>query len=54
MLRIIMSGERGLRLSEPDWCHALINAERAFLAVSDARVFWVAAAGQTRLGDRIQ
>ena len=35
---------RGFRLSEPDWLPALINAARAFLAVSALAFFWVATA----------
>jgi uncharacterized membrane protein YccC len=35
---------RGFRLSEPDWLPALINAARAFLAVSALELFWVATA----------
>jgi uncharacterized membrane protein YccC len=37
-------GARGFRLSEPDWLPALINAARAFLAVSALAFFWVATA----------
>ncbi len=37
-------GARGFRLSEPDWLPALINAARAFLAVSALEFFWVATA----------
>jgi uncharacterized membrane protein YccC len=35
-------GVRGFRLSEPDWLPALINAARAFLAISAVELFWVA------------
>src|ERR1700730_9767938 len=35
-------GARGFRLSEPDWLPALVNATRAFLAVSALELFWVA------------
>jgi uncharacterized membrane protein YccC len=35
---------RGFRLSEPDWLPALINAARAFLAISAVELFWVATA----------
>ena len=35
---------RGFRLGEPDWVPALINATRAFLAVSALELFWVAIA----------
>jgi uncharacterized membrane protein YccC len=35
---------RGFRLGEPDWVPALINAARAFLAVSALEFFWVAIA----------
>src|SRR5580704_16566520 len=38
------SGARGFRLSEPDWLPALVNATRAFLAVSALELFWVATA----------
>jgi uncharacterized membrane protein YccC len=34
-------GARGFRLSEPDWLPALINAARAFLAISAVELFWV-------------
>ena len=37
-------GARGFRLSEPDWLPALINAGRAFLAISAVELFWVATA----------
>src|SRR6266404_3046745 len=37
-------GARGFRLSEPDWLPALINAARAFLAISAVELFWVATA----------
>src|SRR5882757_1882728 len=37
-------GARGFRLSEPDWLPALINAARAFLAISALEFFWVATA----------
>jgi uncharacterized membrane protein YccC len=37
-------GGRGFRLSEPDWLPALINAARAFLAISAVELFWVATA----------
>jgi uncharacterized membrane protein YccC len=37
-------GARGFRLSEPDWLPALINAARAFLAVSALEFFWLATA----------
>jgi uncharacterized membrane protein YccC len=37
-------GARGFRLSEPDWLPALINAARAFLAVSALEFFWVVTA----------
>jgi uncharacterized membrane protein YccC len=37
-------GARGFRLSEPDWLPALVNATRAFLAVSALELFWVATA----------
>src|SRR3984885_10490652 len=37
-------GARGFRLSEPDWLSALINAVRAFLAISAVELFWVATA----------
>jgi uncharacterized membrane protein YccC len=37
-------GGRGFRLSEPDWLPALVNATRAFLAVSALELFWVATA----------
>src|ERR1700676_3726560 len=35
-------GARGFRLSEPDWLPALINAARAFLAISAFELLWVA------------
>jgi uncharacterized membrane protein YccC len=35
---------RGFRISEPDWLPALINAARAFLAISAVELFWVATA----------
>jgi uncharacterized membrane protein YccC len=35
---------RGFRLSEPDWLPALVNAARAFLAISAVELFWVATA----------
>jgi uncharacterized membrane protein YccC len=35
---------RGFRLGEPDWLPALINAARAFLAISAVELFWVATA----------
>jgi uncharacterized membrane protein YccC len=34
-------GARGFRLSEPDWLPALINAARAFIAISAVELFWV-------------
>ena len=34
-------GARDFRLSEPDWLPALINAARAFLAISAVELFWV-------------
>jgi uncharacterized membrane protein YccC len=37
-------GARGFRLSEPDWLPALINAARAFLAISAVELLWVATA----------
>src|SRR3984885_1686258 len=37
-------GARGFRLSEPDWLPVLINAARAFLAISAVELFWVATA----------
>jgi uncharacterized membrane protein YccC len=37
-------GARGFRLSEPDWLPALINAARAFLAISAVELFWVTTA----------
>jgi uncharacterized membrane protein YccC len=37
-------GARGFRLTEPDWLPALINAARAFLAISAVELFWVATA----------
>jgi uncharacterized membrane protein YccC len=37
-------GARGFRLNEPDWLPALINAARAFLAISSVELFWVATA----------
>jgi uncharacterized membrane protein YccC len=37
-------GARDFRLSEPDWLPALINAARAFLAISAVELFWVATA----------
>jgi len=37
-------GGRGFRLSEPDWFPALINAGRAFLAISAVELFWIATA----------
>ena len=37
-------GARGFRLSEPDWLPALIDAARAFLAISAVELFWVATA----------
>jgi uncharacterized membrane protein YccC len=37
-------GARDFRLSEPDWLSALINAARAFLAISAVELFWVATA----------
>jgi uncharacterized membrane protein YccC len=37
-------GARNFRLSEPDWLPALVNAARAFLAVSALEFFWVATA----------
>ena len=37
-------GARGFRLSEPDWLPAMINAARAFLAISAVELFWVATA----------
>jgi uncharacterized membrane protein YccC len=37
-------GARGFRLSEPDWLPALINAARAFLAISAVELFWVVTA----------
>jgi len=37
-------GGRGFRLSEPDWLPALINAARAFLAISAVELFWVTTA----------
>jgi uncharacterized membrane protein YccC len=37
-------GARDFRLSEPDWLPALVNATRAFLAVSALELFWVATA----------
>ena len=37
-------GARGFRLSEPDWLPALVNAARAFLAISAVEVFWVVTA----------
>src|SRR5258705_1520357 len=37
-------GARGFQLSEPDWLPALINAARAFLAISALELFWVATA----------
>jgi len=37
-------GAGGFRLSEPDWLPALINAARAFLAISAVELFWVATA----------
>ena len=40
-------GARGFRLSEPDWLPALINAARAFLAVSALEFFWSRPPGQT-------
>ena len=39
-----LPGARGFRLSEPDWLPALLNAARAFLAVSAVELFWVATA----------
>jgi uncharacterized membrane protein YccC len=35
---------RGFQLGEPDWLPALINAGRAFLAISAVELFWVATA----------
>jgi uncharacterized membrane protein YccC len=35
---------RDFRLSEPDWLPALINAARAFLAISAVELFWAATA----------
>jgi uncharacterized membrane protein YccC len=37
-------GARSFRLSEPDWLPAIINAARAFLAISAVELFWVATA----------
>jgi uncharacterized membrane protein YccC len=37
-------GARGFQLSETDWLPALINAARAFLAISAVELFWVATA----------
>jgi uncharacterized membrane protein YccC len=37
-------GARGFRLNEPDWLPALINAARAFLAISAVELFWVVTA----------
>jgi uncharacterized membrane protein YccC len=37
-------GARGFRLSEPDWLPAMINAGRAFLAISAVELFWIATA----------
>jgi uncharacterized membrane protein YccC len=37
-------GARGFRLSEPDWLPALINAARAFFAISAIELFWVVTA----------
>jgi uncharacterized membrane protein YccC len=34
-------GRRGFRLSVPDWLPALVNAARAFVAISAATLFWV-------------
>ena len=34
----------GFRLGEPDWLPALINAARAFLAISAVELFWIATA----------
>jgi uncharacterized membrane protein YccC len=34
----------GFRLSEPDWLPALVNAARAFLAISAVELFWVTTA----------
>jgi len=46
-------GGAAFRLSEPDWfCPALINAARAFLAVSALRVLLVGPPAKRRLGDR--
>jgi uncharacterized membrane protein YccC len=39
-----LPGARGFRLSEPDWLPALLNAARAFLAVSAVELVWVATA----------
>jgi uncharacterized membrane protein YccC len=40
----VSPGARVFRLSEPDWLPALINAARAFLAISAVELFWVATA----------
>jgi uncharacterized membrane protein YccC len=37
-------GAHDFRLGEPDWLSALINAARAFLAISAVELFWVATA----------
>jgi uncharacterized membrane protein YccC len=37
-------GDRGFRLSAPDWLTAVVNATRAFVAIGAVELFWVATA----------
>ena len=37
-------GYRAFRLTVPDWLPALVNAERAFVAIGSAELFWVVTA----------